>query len=1351
MAVHLIVHHATQHDGDIMRRHGEGDRIAIGGIAQPLRIRGEAQVVITRQQVCGEGDLIAGSDGVHIRQIVGQDRPGIETFRIGNGELSGNVGQRQGNLVLRLASGKGQSAINGFVAALAQHDCALGAIEGRAGDGQRPAILLALHRHEGQRCNRAIVGSDGELGICGRVGRIDDVGDLSGDAVDGHFHIDGRADVAVQIVRGKDGLEGEFAHFIQEGGGLLPCYFASHNGSVRGGRLQIERDAAQEIAVISGILHFAGENRGRAGDGNACAGLLADDGIQVRVGNAKELAGLEVRQGNGGIAGGHLRLLKYSASDAEGSTVDHFAGRNVGRKEVALRDIQHTSRVLDGFGHINFNLHADLGIDGDQHFSGAIAGRIVGREHDLVDLAAVIRAQGNDGVIRPREAALHGCAFEGCRAGQSHILEAGAVGNVTAANGIDDVRGDGHRVLLNLQRDILASDDGRAVVAGEGDGDLHSVGIACAIFHCLAGLLSRYGEHIEISRARCIRGYCVHSKGLDILNAGEIVHAHRVRVRNGVQRRLDNIIDGNFGSPVGLVGAVAGGAGRNHNVQGRLRQTRAGPAKECMAVRNGVAQHDVRALDGIFFRRGLNQLAATKFAADGVDGGFPGGSQGYSAGGASGDAGNAIGDLGARRRPAKERISLAGGFAKDNLAALNVVEVGIGRVVLAAVQLVGDDEVHRLPSRVQRHAALGKIRIDVDIAIHADFLRAEPAEELVVLALRRFGDICQRHTHVFHGHMVGCILLAIVQLIGQNGDPLPAGIEGHAPGKHVFRGIHRLAREVRGEIPAEEIIAVIVGQNVFQSGFAQLVRGVGVTGIFTLVAGEDQAVVVGCRLSLRAAEIHGNVHTPVGIQGDIVGNLLREVERFALAGGVVVPARKGQAFDGRIGRLHDGTALQHICAVIGAQLYIVVHEVRLVAAHAAEGNFDIVERHGEGDGVVVHGVLQARRLRGQAQALVALLQFGREGDRVASHDGVHLGRIMRLNTPAIDAFFAGDRELMSKLAQRQNDHGFRLASGDGQTTFNVFAAVYAQQDRALDAVEVGAIRGQGPAVRLAIHGREGHRFRRVASANREYGVFRRFGGIDDVSDFTGKAGEALCEQPEGQVVFLGGFKGIEAHGSASGRQIAQGADARNAVLHAAVNLVASWVEPGQGRDVDIGILLLHRCDHGVEVDFAGAAGLYGAAQNMGVLQAGGEYSSVVPFGGFDAPGVRTPVVQRDIHVDGGGGHLELTREGEHLPVVLDQLRFVLVFIGQYHIARVVCNLVGSGCHFIRVDCAELVIIVSIADDDDIDARIIRRDRLTVDDDILKRQLGGDVALLQVFKQQLVVGADSGEHVVGLHG
>ena len=268
--------------------------------------------------------------------------------------------------------------------------------------------------------------------------------------------------------------------------------------------------------------------------------------------------------------------------------------------------------------------------------------------------------------------------------GQLRIIKSRSVGDIAASNGIADICRDGHGILLHPQRHIFTSGDGFPVVIGERDGDLCGVGEAGAILFRLSHLGNCDGELIEIVSANRILGDILHGKGLHILNVAEIVHAPGVRVLNGIQRRLNDILGRNQGAPIGRVAAAADGAGGNHHIPGGFRQIGAGPAQERIAFAGGIVQRDFRTFHGV--RAGILPVyvTAAQHIADGVGVDLPCRSQGHVTGGACGDTVNIAGDSVSRRRPAQEAIAPAGGFAKDDLAAFNIVGSRVGRIVLTA-------------------------------------------------------------------------------------------------------------------------------------------------------------------------------------------------------------------------------------------------------------------------------------------------------------------------------------------------------------------------------------------------------------------------------------------------------------------------------------------------------------------------------------------------------------------------------------------------------------------------------------------------------------------------------------------
>ena len=1352
-AVHLIVAHAVQLDRDVVGRHGERDRAVIGGVGQIRSIGSEPQVVEAVRQRAGEGHLIAGGDGVHVVLRMRGDVPGADAIRSGDGELSGDEFQLQGDLRIRLialAAGQGQSALDG-AAARAHQDRALGAVKRLAGDGQRPAVRLALDGREAQRVDRAVVRGDGELGALGRVGRFDDVGDLAGRAVDGHFHVDVGALVAVQVGGREGHLAGERARLIQQRGRLRPVEVTGHIGLVRRGRLQVQLDAVQRVAVIGGVGHLAREGQSGAGDGDDVGGVGVHDGVHIHVTDADDIAGLKGLQRDGGLAGHDRGLLQHGARDVDGRARDHLAGIHVSGVELALGHVHGATRVRDGVGRVDDDLHADLSVDGEHRRGSAVVGGVLGREQHLIDRLAVVRVHGHDGVVRPGKAALHGLATGGCGAGQCHVRQAGAVGNEAAAGRIGDAGGDGHGVLLHRQGHVLAARGEVAVVVGEGHDDLHGVLRFGVAVHRIGGLIDSDGDLIHVGLEFVVGVQRGHGEIVNHVNAGEVVGVHGVRVRNGRQRRGEDVIGGGVGAPDGLVAAVADGTGGDHQVGGGLGQLRARPAEEGVARAGGIAQRDGVAVHGVRGRDGLRHGALSGVDAEGIGDDLPVRGQGDVTGVARGDADCAVHGVDALRRPAEEAIAPAGGLGDGDGVALDGVGCGIGRGVLAAVQLIADGVRQRLPACVQRRAVRGDELIQPDVALRGGAGRAEPAEELIVLALRILGDVLQGRTHVLQVYVVGHILHAVVQLIGDHGDLAPAGVEGHAAGQHVLRRIHALAGEVRIQIPAGEHVASVARQLVVQRGLTQLMGGVGIAGVLALIAREDQAVVIGLRRALRAAQVHGDVDAPVGVQHHVAGQQLREVEGRAGAGGVVIPAREGQAVHSGIGGRRNGHVLVHVDVLVHAQIVVVIQEAGLIAVHAVERDRHVVGGHGECDRIAVGHIGQALGLGGEAHALVALRQLRDEHHLFAGLDGVQLRRVMGLNLPALDALAGVHGELLGQLAQLQRDDGALFAAIDRQAGGDALVAVHAHHDRTAGAVEGGAGHGQAPAVRGARHAGEGQSIAAVVGANREHGVLGRVVGLDDVGDVAGVALVAVGVQIERQVVLLRGLEHVIADEAPVRQQIAQRAGVRRAVLIEPPDAVERGVEPGQRGARDFGIALLRLRDQRVQIDLAIGAGGRRAAQHVDVLKAGLQQRGVVPVRRLDAPAVGAPVVQREAHVDRGGGHLELAVEREHLAVVLDQLGTAPVLIRQHHVALVVLHLVGGCGVFVRVDRADAMSVRAIAEGHDVDARVAGLGGLAVDDDVLQRQLRRDLALLQRLKQQLAFDRSSRVHVEARDG
>ena len=1052
---HAVGRHALEIDCNVLIRHDEFDSLILEPFVQVQSIgayNADTHVVVAGFRRSVNGDLLTG---LYVTQIKRRAISAIDANAIGfnaphqiDGKDSGHVYQILCDLVLRFASGDGhgifffvQSAVDGLAFAALQQD-RMNRVIRKCGaiHSQRPAVRPVLVV-EFLRLHRTVVGCHGEiqrvqyLGIV-LAGHIQDIGDLSDHAVDMHRHIKGHGLVVAQILGNEAHLAGVVAR-IQTGGGIDPLESAIQllifSRSCNRIRLQTVLHIVQQLIVFAFVRQFATDHHhvvlldhwGGAGDDEEQFGIRVDQlvlfGIIGCAGNRDRII---ARQRDGGHPGLRSRLRILRIFEADGR-VELLAGRVVDGIDLDRVLRQGHSRVLDGIVLTvlqgKAEVHAGLGVDGDQRLRDAVGLGIVGREHDPVDGLAVVRAHGNDGAIRPCEAALHVRTLRGRRAGEFHIREARIVFNVLAADGVFGGHVDGHGVLFDPQGDALAPGDDAAVVRVEGHGDLRGVGIGSFVLGRAAGQFGREAELVDKGRAGFIRRDLCHGGGLEVRDVAVILRVHDEGIRNGVQRRLQDVAGGLDGLPVGGVVAVADGAGGNHEIHNRIGQARAGPAEEQVACAGGIANRDVRVLDGVGGGNGLRQRAAARVDLEGEGQQLPVGGQSDVALVAHGDGDLAVDGFNSRGRPAEEPVALAGGVADHDHAAVIVVGGGVGGIVRAATQLVGDGVLLGPPARVEGHAVLRDKAREVDALVRLGRRRAVPAGEDVVLALRIRGNVGELLARVFQIHVVGLrVFFAIVDFVGYDGDLPPAGVEGHAAGEHVFLRLHGLAGAVRVGIPADEFVARIVGQGIFQRVLAQHLGGVGVAVIAGIVAGEDQFGVgqlqglvypvfdfdvhipaagdVG-RLTLRVAEVNGDLHLPGRVQGSVLGDRLGEIEGFARAVGVVVPAREDQTVNKGRGRLVDGGVPLHIDAGEEIVSVAVVHEVHLVALRAVEGQLEIAVRHGEGELARLGGngriaVLHPCGVGDGAHARIALRQINGDGDLVAGGDRAHLAEVV---------------------------------------------------------------------------------------------------------------------------------------------------------------------------------------------------------------------------------------------------------------------------------------------------------------------------------------------------------------------
>ena len=354
------------------------------------------------------------------------------------------------------------------------------------------------------------------------------------------------------------------------------------------------------------------------------------------------------------------------------------------------------------------HLHADLRIHCYQSFSSTVGGsKFLARcEHNLVFGRAVVRTKGNGIRLRPGKGTCHLVAvrIHSCHVGQLHSGKSCAIGNVLAVHriGIVHLRSDGHGLLQNLQGYAFPACGGEnlTVVIGKGDGHRQWVAQAGARLRRLALLHHRHGKLIDIGGEVFVRSQSSHSARDIVLHAGEVFQLHRIRIRNDFQCLGNHAFRGIGGEPGGCVFTISCGTLGDRHVDGLAVQSRARPAGELIAVRRGVTQYNIIALNGVTCGIGFRCFTADEVVVNLIFNNVPYRSQGDFAGNASGYVNTAVlipfQRLNARHLPAAEVIALTGGRIQGKSAALNVMGDRVFRMVCAIfAQHIGDGIIRR--------------------------------------------------------------------------------------------------------------------------------------------------------------------------------------------------------------------------------------------------------------------------------------------------------------------------------------------------------------------------------------------------------------------------------------------------------------------------------------------------------------------------------------------------------------------------------------------------------------------------------------------------------------------------------
>ena len=391
--------------------------------------------------------------------------------------------------------------------------------------------------------------------------------------------------------------------------------------------------------------------------------------------------------------------------------------------------------------------------------------------------------------------------------------------------------------------------------------------------------------------------------------------------------------------------------------------------------------------------------------------------------------------------PAIEGIALPGGLVDDDsaflISILNCIGFGVVGIVHAAVQIVGDGVIHELPACVQRQVAFHLVGCKVDLFVFLTRRSTVPAGKFIAVPRRIAGGFLHRVSHIFNS-FIPLVFRSVIPQVFQFCVFLPFCVEGHAFVERITREIYLFSGVIRREIPAEESVAFGSRNDQVQHGLPHPLCGIGESLLFAAVTGEYQFIgtaqsiaginhlrgrllsagtpgIIG-RYSFLPAEVHGDIHPPIGVEVDVLADLLAEVVRIALKIRIVVPACKGQPLNGGILRLRNTAVLRRLHIAIGAHVIVIIQAVHLIVLHAPQLDGDIVGRHGKRDRIAVGGVAQSLGIGAEAQVVAALQQIGGDDDQSTRRDGVQIRNLGFQNPPAVQAVCVGNGELPGNVA-----------------------------------------------------------------------------------------------------------------------------------------------------------------------------------------------------------------------------------------------------------------------------------------------------------------------------------------------
>ena len=457
-----------------------------------------------------------------------------------------------------------------------------------------------------------------------------------------------------------------------------------------------------------GRLEIRDFGRGLAdGGGRLCAGIAQHVARRVRireriVPEVDELvhAGVFIAEG---IASAHER--DAGNGNAFVVRVEELIAAHGG---IIIRQIV---AILGGNGHLELRLR----IHGDIDLRGRVGTLLVGGEYHGVEHGAVVTALRHGGRIEPAERSADGrFAVHRRSAGQRGVRQ-----RLTVEQARGRGRGQDGRRLRHRQGNVHAARKVLVVVVGIGHGHAIDVGIRLLRFGAFSLLRFGVGDRVRVAAARTPGDELIDQRGdggFSIAAVGEVRQLRRQAVGNRVHRIRQDLLVRVVRHPFRGVDALADAAGGNDQIDHRLRNALADPADEGVARADwrGRQEGNAGILDGIgrgIFRRGR---AVANVVLDGVGNGRPVRRQGQLAGASMRDDHFGYQLAALALRPSDKVVARAGGRGQGDVLALHRVHGGIGRIVLAAVQIVANGVFHGRPAGVQARIGFQHIRSRIE-------------------------------------------------------------------------------------------------------------------------------------------------------------------------------------------------------------------------------------------------------------------------------------------------------------------------------------------------------------------------------------------------------------------------------------------------------------------------------------------------------------------------------------------------------------------------------------------------------------------------------------------------------------